>query len=247
VSRTVLPSYLEVPREARHESVLLSCQSNAAPTNTVVQTKPPTENSTIRKQAPLAGDKLPFAVIPLDRMSCDHMKQALRDRGIKLPHPPTRINLEIALRKGGYSIEQQTAIQCSKHANYLRMHDLSKLQRDAINIRTKIRNIESKVSSTDLYLSMNVEELKWALGKCNSTLRTTAMRRPELTLLLDSYKYQGGGSANAQLIHLKAAVAPIVKQIEDTKVRIASLSAVSQNYYKKNSRVGEKRPIAKVD
>jgi len=185
----------------------------------------PTANATIQKQEPLAGEKLPFAVIPLERMNVDQMKQALKDRG--------------------YSIEQETSIQSTKHANLIKT-ELLKLQKEDTNVQTKLRNTKANITSKDLYLSMDMAELILALGKCNSKLRTTGMRRHELTLLLDSCKYQGGGSANAQLIHFQAETARIATQIEDAKARIASLSAVSQNY-DQNPRVGEKRPIAKVD
>jgi hypothetical protein len=107
-------------------------------------------------------DSLPFAVIPSEHMRFHQLRDALSNHGLNMPHPASIINLRTKFTEAGFTIEEEAAIEKSKHAKHLSSTVLPKLQKADRDLQTKV-DIVKKNSSDKLYPELSKPKLVSAM------------------------------------------------------------------------------------
>jgi hypothetical protein len=205
-------------------------------------------------------DSLPFAVVPLERMAYDQLRQAFKDRGIQPPKQPSYLKFRTELERAGFSLAQEASIQNSKQVQHLQgiVKDLSAKKKDALAVAAKV---EKQMDSDKLYCTMHVADMKTAMLSFQKPGERKLQKRDDLAQALHAHNYLGGGTPKQMLTYIQKTEARLSKKMASANQRIKGLQAAIQNFVdpefndenaapakpKASSPLGSKRSIADVN
>ena len=147
-------------------------------------------------------DLLPFAVVPLERITYDQLRQAFKDRDIQPPKRPSYLKSRTELERAGFSLAQEASIQNYKQVQYLQgvVKDLSAKKKNGVAEAAKM---EKQMPSDKLYCTMYVDSMKTAMLSFQKPGERKLQKHDNLAQALHANNYRGGGKPKQMLMYFQ--------------------------------------------
>lgn len=197
-------------------------------------------------------DRLPFAVVPVERMSHEQLRNAVKNRGLPMPKPMSTVNFRNTLIEHGFTIEEEEAIQNDLHI-YSLLGDISKLEQDKKKIQAKMHKIvlSQNKSPDKLYPDLTKGEMVKLVQKYGGV--PTKYNRDEVARVLHKKMHQGGGSSDIRFELFQTKLGTVQQELDDAKRTYTSLEATREAKGWDKKKTGKpsvataKRPLATVN
>lgn len=213
----------------------------------VASDKAPAASAT-KKVKPEPQDSLPFAVVPVERMTYQQLIAAIKNRGLAFPKPMSIVNMRATLVEAGFSLQEEEAIQKAQQIKSLNA-SIPKLTSEMNATQAAIDKIERKLPSDKLYIDLTKDVMVSILKK-NFGEVSYMFKRDEVAGLLHGKMYQGGGTSEARLAFHKKKLAAIqadIRKTLDTTLQAKKKAGTHKRKKtsgKSSTKVAFKRPLA---
>lgn len=213
--------------------------------------KPKTVQRDVKPKKSAKQKSLPFALVPVESMSYQQLRDAVKNRGLVMPHPASTDKLRAVLIGAGFTMEEEMAIQSREHVEHLSRDVLPRLKTVAQELRASIKKVQYALPHKlypDLTKANMVSIMRNKYGGVPSKYN-----RAEVAAALHEKRHQGGGDQHARLVFFQQELNHTKQELANVKGKIEFFQAKADKYFNQKkkkagkSSVGAKRPLAHVN